>query len=125
MFAWQSSDLEAKSREGEGDLELDEADMWNWNDDEKSSGGTEWKKEEGGGRVKPVAVASSSMPLIIPECSNILKDEDYNGREPPHEYLARTRGPSHSVLEGKGRTLKGTAFRTFRNSLWNQLGIPD
>lgn len=146
MFASSSTDLEPKSTDG--DLELDEADVFNWNmsnDNNNKNTVTESKKrprsgkkkkvEGGGGKVNPVA--SSSMPVAIPDWSKILKedfkehkkrefvsDHDYD-RVPPHEYLARTREASHSVHEGKGRTLKGRDLRSVRNSIWKKLGFED
>ncbi|KAH1070611.1 hypothetical protein GLYMA_03G181100v4 [Glycine max] len=153
MFASSSTDLEPKSTDG--DLELDEADVFNWNmsnDNNNKNTVTESKKrprsgkkkkvEGGGGKVNPVA--SSSMPVAIPDWSKILKedfkehekrdfvsddddDHDDDRREPvpPHEYLARTREASHSVQEGKGRTLKGRDLRSVRNSIWKKLGFED
>ncbi|RDX95074.1 hypothetical protein CR513_22448, partial [Mucuna pruriens] len=143
MFASSSADLDTKSTEG--DLELDEADVWNLSNDNttvaegkkglRSAKKKGSKKVEGGGRVNPLA--SSSMPVNIPDWSKILK-EDYNkldkrisdedddndggDRVPPHEYLARTRGASLSVHEGRGRTLKGRDLRSVRNAIWKKVG---
>ncbi|QCD97915.1 uncharacterized protein LOC114180620 [Vigna unguiculata] len=152
MFASSSSDLEAKAIEG-GDMELDEAEVWNWNSTNTVTESKKWsrsgkkgfKKVEGGGgggRVNPVA--SSSMPVNIPDWSKILKenyeehenrdsasgdddDDDNDGGErvPPHEYLARNRGASLSVHEGKGRTLKGRDLRSVRNAIWKKIGFED
>ncbi|KAG4913400.1 hypothetical protein AAZX31_19G167200 [Glycine max] len=139
MFVSSSTDLELKSTEG--DLELDEAEMFNWNmsnDNNKNNTVTESKKRPRSGKKKKVnPVASSSMPVAIPDWSKILKedfkehkkrefvsDHDYD-RVPPHEYLARTREASHSVHEGKGRTLKGRDLRSVRNSIWKKLGFED
>ncbi|KAL9331965.1 hypothetical protein ACSQ67_001575 [Phaseolus vulgaris] len=150
MFGSSSTDLEAKATEG--DMELDEADVWNWNLSNSNNTVTEskkwsrsgkkgFKKVEGGGRVNPVA--SSSMPVNIPDWSKILKenyeehdkrncvsdddDDDNDGGEriPPHEYLARNRGASLSVHEGKGRTLKGRDLRSVRNAIWKKIGFED
>ncbi|XP_027351699.1 uncharacterized protein LOC113862738 [Abrus precatorius] len=136
--------LEAKSKEG--DLELDEAEVWGFYNNSNTV--TEGKKGlrsalkrgcrkvEGGGRVSPVA--SASLPVNIPDWSKILK-EDYKehrkresddedvvvGDEPPHEYLARTRGASLSVHEGRGRTLKGRDLRRVRNAIWKKVGFED
>ncbi|ESW34743.1 hypothetical protein PHAVU_001G177200 [Phaseolus vulgaris] len=149
MFGSSSTDLEAKATEG--DMELDEADVWNWNLSNSNNTATEskkwsrsgkkgFKKVEGGGRVNPVA--SSSMPVNIPDWSKILKenyeehdkrncvsddDDDNDGGEriPPHEYLARNRGASLSVHEGKGRTLKGRDLRSVRNAIWKKIGFED
>ncbi|KAL2345056.1 hypothetical protein Fmac_006341 [Flemingia macrophylla] len=147
-----STDLEPKFTEG--DLELDEAEvLWNLSNNNTltepkkglRSGRKKGKRMEGGGgggggsggRVNPVG--SSSLPLNIPDWSKILK-EDYNNkrvgvdfasdddgddRVPPHEYLARTRGASHSVHEGRGRTLKGRDLRSVRNAIWKKMGIED
>lgn len=146
MFVSSSTDLELKSTEG--DLELDEAEMFNWNmsnDNNKNNTVTESKKRPRSGKKKKVnPVASSSMPVAIPDWSKILKedfkehekrdfvsddddDHDHDRREPvpPHEYLARTREASHSVQEGKGRTLKGRDLRSVRNSIWKKLGFED
>ena len=87
-------------------------------------------------------VASTSLPMEIPDWSKILKDdyrdhrkrdsdedvvddehEDQDYRFPPHEYLARTRGASFSVHEGKGRTLKGMDLRRVRNAIWEKVGF--
>ncbi|KAB2622343.1 hypothetical protein D8674_024525 [Pyrus ussuriensis x Pyrus communis] len=95
-------------------------------------------------------VMSSSLPVNIPDWSKILKDgykeqrkldsdenccgEFYSddeeddggdGRVPPHEYLARTRGASFSVHEGIGRTLKGRDLRRVRNAIWKKVGFED
>ncbi|CAJ1893514.1 unnamed protein product [Sphenostylis stenocarpa] len=149
MFASSNTDLEAKSTEGE--MELDEADVWNWNLSNNNDTVTESKKRpqsgkkkvckkvEGGGRVNPVV--SCSMPVNIPDWSKILKDDyeehekrdfvsddddnDGGERVPPHEYLARTRGASLSVHEGKGRTLKGRDLRSVRNAIWKKFGFED
>jgi len=146
MFASSSTELEAKATEG--DMELDEADVWNCNLSNNNNTVTEskkwsrsgkkgFKKVEGGGRVNPVA--SSSMPVNIPDWSKILKenyeehekrdsvsdDDDDNERIPPHEYLARNRGASLSVHEGKGRTLKGRDLRSVRNAIWKKIGFED
>ena len=109
MFVSSSTDLELKSTEG--DLELDEAEMFNWNmsnDNNKNNTVTESKKRPRSGKKKKVnPVASSSMPVAIPDWSKILKedfkehekrdfvsddddDHDDDRREPvpPHEYLA-------------------------------------
>lgn len=148
IFASPSTDLDPKSVEV--DLEFDEAEVWNLSNDNNNNMMTESKqrircgkkkvskKVEGGGRVNPVA--SPSLPMDIPDWSMILKEEyeehkkrgvvsydDNHGwdREPPHEYLARTRGASHSVHEGKGRTLKGRDLSSFRNSIWKKLSFED
>lgn len=96
-------------------------------------------------------VTSASLPVNIPDWSNILKEaykdqrqrdsdedrgkEDFDGgdddddggdgRVPPHEYLARTRGASFSVHEGIGRTLKGRDLRRVRNAIWKKVGFED
>ncbi|GMY14747.1 Senescence regulator [Fagus crenata] len=87
-------------------------------------------------------VASTSLPMNVPDWSKILKDdykehrkrdsdedvddddyEDQDNRLPPHEYLARTRGASFSVHEGVGRTLKGMDLRRVRNAIWEKVGF--
>ncbi|XP_020212883.1 uncharacterized protein LOC109797301 [Cajanus cajan] len=150
IFASSSTDLEPKF--SEGDLELDEAEvLWNLSNSNNNTG-IEAKKglrsgkkkgkklEGGGGRVNPLG--SSSLPVNIPDWSKILKedynkkkesdervvsddDDENNDRVPPHEYLARTRGASHSVHEGRGRTLKGRDLRSVRNAIWKKMGIED
>lgn len=134
------------------EFELDEADVWNMS--YSNSNMTESKKcvlpglkkvsrkMESSKRVNPIG--SSSLPMNIPDWSKILKDEykkkknkessdddedgdGYDGetRLPPHEYLARTRGASLSVHEGKGRTLKGRDLRSVRNAIWKKVGFED
>lgn len=101
-----------------------------------------------GGAAK--VVTSSSLPVNIPDWSEILKegykeqrklesgedgggdfdgaDDDNDGgygRVPPHEYLARMRGASFSVHEGIGRTLKGRDLRRVRNAIWEKVGFED
>ncbi|CAK8543847.1 unnamed protein product [Lathyrus sativus] len=136
------------------EFELDEADVWNMSCS-NSNNMTESKKSvlpglkrvsrkmESNNRVNPI-IGSSSLPMNIPDWSKILKDEyknkknkessdddededDYGGeiRLPPHEYLARTRGASLSVHEGKGRTLKGRDLRSVRNAIWKKVGFED
>ncbi|CAI8614591.1 unnamed protein product [Vicia faba] len=134
------------------EFELDEADVWNMSySNSNSNNMTESKKYvlpglkrgsrkmESNNRVNPIA--SSSLPMNIPDWSKILKDEykkknkensdddedgyDRETRLPPHEYLARTRGASLSVHEGKGRTLKGRDLRSVRNAIWKKVGFED
>ncbi|XP_058740324.1 protein S40-4-like [Vicia villosa] len=137
---------------GASEFEFDEADVWNMSYS-NSNNVTESKKcvlpclkkvsrkMESSKRVNPIG--SSSLPMNIPDWSKILKDEykkknkessdddedgdGYDGetRLPPHEYLARTRGASLSVHEGKGRTLKGRDLRSVRNAIWKKVGFED
>ncbi|OIW05156.1 hypothetical protein TanjilG_02629 [Lupinus angustifolius] len=128
------------------DIEFDEADMWDnmsyESEPKKASksvlkrGST--KKVEPFGDDKPV-MPSSSLPVNVPDWSKILKEdyqkrdkgiinEDFNDnslRVPPHEYLARTRGVSHSVYEGRGRTLKGRDLSSVRNAILKKVGFED
>ncbi|KAK7245131.1 hypothetical protein RIF29_39966 [Crotalaria pallida] len=102
------------------------------------------KKVESYGGGKSV-MAPSSLPVNVPDWSKILKedykdrkrgniifdniedfgDDDNSLRVPPHEYLARTREASHSVHEGRGRTLKGRDLRSVRNAIWKKVGFED
>ncbi|GLT69768.1 hypothetical protein SLA2020_418940 [Shorea laevis] len=90
-------------------------------------------------------VAPSSVPVNVPDWSNILKeeyrehrhrdsdddgdenndDDDQDSRVPPHELLARRRGASFSVHEGIGRTLKGRDLSRVRNAIWKKTGFED
>lgn len=138
-----------KSSQGK-ELEFDEADVWNMSysnsntniEPKKGVPGLKRvsRKMEANNKVNPLA--SSSLPMNIPDWSKILKDEykkkkessddedegDYDGgvvQLPPHEYLLRTRGASLSVHEGKGRTLKGRDLRSVRNAIWKKVGFED
>lgn len=127
-------------------LEFDEADVWNMSNDTEgkkaqptgSRSGLKRgsRKVEASGRS---VMGSTSLPVNIPDWSKILK-EDYKGHHndedvdddheggikiPPHEYLARTREASHSVHEGRGRTLKGRDLRSVRNAIWKKVGFED
>ncbi|XP_004493973.1 protein S40-4 [Cicer arietinum] len=128
------------------EFEFDEADVWNYSsnsntvtEQKKGVPGLKRvsKKVEANSRVNPIA-SSSSLPMNIPDWSKNLKedykkkkessdDEDDDGgiRLPPHEYLARTRGASLSVHEGKGRTLKGRDLCSVRNAIWKKVGFED
>ncbi|KAF5475860.1 hypothetical protein F2P56_007622 [Juglans regia] len=103
------------------------------------------KNDNMGDKITPAA--STSLPVNIPDWSKILKgdfkehrkkdsDEDHHvdvddehheavNMIPPHEYLARTRGASFSVHEGRGRTLKGRDLRRVRNAIWKKIGFED
>nr|XP_043610765.1 uncharacterized protein LOC122582440 [Erigeron canadensis] len=90
-------------------------------------------------------MASSSLPVDVPDWSMILKnelpehrriniagddefdedDEFSDDRIPPHEYLAKLRIASLSVHEGIGRTLKGRDLSRVRNAVWKQIGFED
>lgn len=96
-------------------------------------------------------VASTSLPMNIPDWSKILKEEyrqhgksdeggnghngngvsqnedeeEYYGWVPPHEFLAMRRGASFSVHEGIGRTLKGRDLRRVRNAILKKVGFED
>lgn len=130
------------------ELEFDEADVWNMSysnsntiiEPKKGVPGLKRvsRKMEANNKVNPLALASSSLPMNIPDWSKILKeeykkkkessddeDEDEGVELPPHEYLARTRGASLSVHEGKGRTLKGRDLRSVRNAIWKKVGFED
>ncbi|KAJ1395948.1 Senescence regulator S40 [Sesbania bispinosa] len=89
----------------EGELELDEADVWN------------------------ISVNTMTEEDYKEPCKNdaIVGDDGDEGGVtiPPHEYLARTRGASHSVHEGIGRTLKGRDLRRVRNAIWKKVGFED
>ncbi|XVF76451.1 hypothetical protein PTKIN_Ptkin13bG0267200 [Pterospermum kingtungense] len=94
-------------------------------------------------RTPQEPASSASLPVNIPDWSKILKSEyrehrktsdeegvtndaeGYDGSVPPHEYLARRRGASFSVLEGIGRTLKGRDLRRVRNAVWKKIGFED
>lgn len=56
-------------------------------------------------------------------------DEDDGEMLPPHEIVARSsaRSPmtTFSVLEGKGRTLKGRDLRRVRNAVFQKTGFLD
>ncbi|XP_047979265.1 uncharacterized protein LOC125221183 [Salvia hispanica] len=70
-----------------------------------------------------------SEPVNIPGSSSKARVGEYyeKGNEglPPHEYLAKTRGASPSVHEGKGRTLKGRDLSNVRDAVWKQAGFQD
>ncbi|XP_004293291.1 PREDICTED: uncharacterized protein LOC101293662 [Fragaria vesca subsp. vesca] len=92
-------------------------------------------------------VVQRSAPISIPDWSkNYGKNEDnhdgydvqFNGEDddandnedemvPPHEWLARKLRRSQiscfSVVEGRGRTLKGRDLRKVRNGVWKQTGF--
>ncbi|KAE9621819.1 hypothetical protein Lal_00032457 [Lupinus albus] len=129
------------------DMEFDEADMWDnmsYESEQKKASKSPLKRgftrkvEPLSDDDKPV-MASSSLPVNVPDWSKILKedykkrdnditDEDFNDdslRVPPHEYLARTRGASHSVHEGRGRTLKGRDLSSVRNAILKKVGFED
>ncbi|KAI4349152.1 hypothetical protein L6164_009784 [Bauhinia variegata] len=156
-----TSDAHFSPESTEGAVEFEEADVWNFPSNADANTVTETKKTvqsfrpglkrgskkvDVGGKVNPVASASS-LPVNIPDWSQILK-EDYKGHQrrnsddevdeergdgdnnqgiriPPHEYLARTRGASFSVHEGRGRTLKGRDLRRVRNAIWKKVGFED
>ncbi|OWM82406.1 uncharacterized protein LOC116207868 [Punica granatum] len=79
-----------------------------------------------------VRATSRSLPMNIPgrhdHCHHWrgTGDEESEGadcRLPPHEYLARKWGTSHSMLEGIGRTLKGRDLQRVRNAVWKKIGF--
>ncbi|CAJ2632604.1 unnamed protein product [Trifolium pratense] len=120
------------------ELEFDEADIWNMSysnsntttEPKKSIPGLKKvsRKMEANNKVNPIG--SSSLPMNIPDWSKKNKensDDDYDEgvHLHPHEYLARTRGASFSVHEGKGRTLKGRDLRSVRNAIWKKVGFED
>ncbi|XP_060176546.1 protein S40-4-like [Lycium barbarum] len=130
-------------------FEFDEADIWNNNNSNIVPSHSESKKLIPSSRFlkKPakifVPAASTSLPVKVPDWSeilgneyeNCLKETNYNVRDnddfdednriPPHEYLARTRMASFSVQEGMGRTLKGRDLSRVRNAIWKQTGFED
>ncbi|KAK7285057.1 hypothetical protein RJT34_19815 [Clitoria ternatea] len=133
IFPSSTELLESRNLNPEdGGLELDEAEVWNL-----SNTVTEAKKGLRCSLKRVNPVASTSLPVSIPDWSKILKeeykkreidneDDDEKGiRVPPHEYLARTRGASLSVHEGVGRTLKGRDLRSVRNAIWKKVGFED
>lgn len=90
------------------------------------------------------AAAAASLPVNIPDWSQILREECIKRTEggnrwdaedeeedgavvPPHEYLWRKRGAaaSFSVHEGVGRTLKGRDLSRVRNAVWQKTGFQD
>lgn len=70
----------------------------------------------------PVAVPASSL-------SSSKREEDEPAGEwlPPHVYLERlhANAASPSVLEGRGRTLKGRDLTMLRDSVWRRTGFLD
>ncbi|KAE9590923.1 hypothetical protein Lal_00023027 [Lupinus albus] len=136
-----TSESETRSTE---ELEFDEADMWNnmSYESETKKGSKSGLKRGSNKKVEPSGekqvMAQSSLPVNVPDWSKILKEdnkkwgndiiEDFDDgslRVPPHEYLARTREASHSVHEGRGRTLKGRDLRSVRNAIWKRFGFED
>ncbi|BFG35976.1 uncharacterized protein Pyn_16062 [Prunus yedoensis var. nudiflora] len=149
----------------DGLFEFDEADIWSSSNpvaEQKKSAIPSYRELKKMGRKSTMLmsmadqkssakVTSASLPVNIPDWSNILKEaykdqrqrdsdedggeEDFDGgdddddggdgRVPPHEYLARTRGASFSVHEGIGRTLKGRDLRRVRNAIWKKVGFED
>ncbi|KAG6433296.1 hypothetical protein SASPL_104904 [Salvia splendens] len=97
------------------------ADVWSTTGDQKGS------KESISNTGK--AQQKKSEPVNIPGWSSRARVGDYSekGTEgmPPHEYLAKTRGASPSVHEGKGRTLKGRDLSNVRDAVWKQAGFQD
>ncbi|XP_054803796.1 protein S40-4-like [Prosopis cineraria] len=121
----------------EGVSKFDEAELWNLSSNANSIKEASRDVDTGGRRSS--LETSGSLPVNIPNWSNILKghrkrgsavDEDEGDehgeiRIPPHEYLARTRGASFSVQEGIGRTLKGRDLCSVRNAVWKKVGFED
>lgn len=125
-YKFPSTSRESDLNEESERLELDEGEVWN---STNTVSITESKKgsRSSSSRVNPV-----SLPINIPDNkkrNDINKyddDDDEDGtRIPPHEYLARTRGASHSVHEGIGRTLKGRDLSSVRNAIWKKMGFED
>ncbi|XP_068660683.1 protein S40-7-like [Aristolochia californica] len=85
----------------------------------------------------PVGKFHQSTPLDVPagqrrNAAAIDGADDGDSDEemlPPHEIVARgsARSPwtTFSVLEGKGRTLKGRDLRQVRNAVWRRTGFLD
>lgn len=147
-YIFPETNFNQKSSQGK-ELEFNEADVWNMSysnsntniEPKKGVPGLKRvsRKMEANNKVNPLA--SSSLPMNIPDWSKILKEEYKKKKEssddedegdsdgvvqlPPHEYLARTRGASLSVHEGKGRTLKGRDLRSVRNAIWKKVGFED
>ncbi|OIV92162.1 hypothetical protein TanjilG_18734 [Lupinus angustifolius] len=139
-----TSESETRSTD---ELEFDEADMWNMSYESDTKKGSKSGLKRGSNKkVEPCGsvsggksvTAQSSLPMNVPDWSKILKEdykkrgndiiEDFDDgslRVPPHEYLARTREASHSVHEGRGRTLKGRDLRSVRNAIWKKFGFED
>lgn len=141
---------------GLGSDEFDEADVWGCAVEPRpaehhkpvpAAGRIGRKKTEKRDRV---TAAPASLPMSIPDWSNILREE-YRGNNkysnrwrdledddeddervgssgpviPPHELLWRNRGNSFSVHEGIGRTLKGRDLSRLRNAVWEKVGFQD
>ncbi|BAT85713.1 hypothetical protein VIGAN_04329000 [Vigna angularis var. angularis] len=123
MFASSSSELEGKAVEA--DMELDEAEVWNWNLSNSNNSVTEskkWSRSDWSKILKENYEEHENRDSV----SGDDDDDDGGGeRVPPHEYLARNRGASLSVHEGKGRTLKGRDLRSVRNAIWKKIGFED
>ncbi|KAK1260435.1 hypothetical protein QJS04_geneDACA018039 [Acorus gramineus] len=80
--------------------------------------------------------------MRVPECCGVEEEEGGGGgwwveeeeeeeeeeRVAPHEYLARERAQrgrlvGTSVVEGKGRTLKGRDVSRVRDAVWSRTGF--
>ncbi|KAL7092069.1 hypothetical protein ACP275_12G142900 [Erythranthe tilingii] len=130
-------------------FELDESEIWGANcSNDGVVVGPERKKQvdlppvrkSGNGDHRRVAEGANSLPVNVPDWSKILGSE-YKGRGPreledeegdegndgipPHEYLAKNRGASLSVHEGRGRTLKGRDLSRVRDAVWKKFGFQD
>ncbi|KAK4782648.1 hypothetical protein SAY86_007022 [Trapa natans] len=131
--------------ETDENIEIVRNDILSWLEYRCTAGG-QWVHCRKANKVA-VGATKSSFPVNIPDWSKILKG-DYSGRDlgaadykengdwpggteedsmwvPPHVYLARRRGPSFSVLEGVGRTLKGRDLQQVRNEVWKKVGYED
>ncbi|XP_078434634.1 uncharacterized protein LOC144705719 [Wolffia australiana] len=89
-----------------------------------------------GGQPKWAAIGPRSAPVNVPMAPRWrwaappggTADSDDDGEPlPPHEMAARKRDPmsSFSVLEGAGRTLKGSDLQRVRNAVWRQTGFTE
>lgn len=131
-------------------FELDESDFYNNSDHSpdfprKPTVSSSRMNKKATKCSSTTGAAAASLPVNIPDWSQILKDEyrdnrradsdddDLHGegsvRVPPHEFLARqmarTRIVSFSVHEGVGRTLKGGDLTRLRNAVWEKTGFQD
>ncbi|KAK4783589.1 hypothetical protein SAY86_007963 [Trapa natans] len=131
--------------ETDENIEIVRNDILSWLE-YRCTAGRQWVHCMKASRVA-LGATKSSFPVNIPDWSKILKG-DYSGRDleaadykengdwpegteegsmwvPPHVYLPRRRGPSFSVLEGVGRTLKGRDLQQVRNEVWKRVGYED
>lgn len=94
----------------------------------------------GGAIIKFPQSAPMNVPIVSRERERnrwgevdyeyVSDDDEGEGKLPPHEIVARASirdSPmtTFSVLEGVGRTLKGSDLRRVRNAVWRQTGFLD